>query len=472
MCYASYMEAKRPFNKLAWLTTPEPVREYIIELERILFNQQRRLDELENRTAKLETKLNQNSQNSSKPPSSDSPFKKPKKRSKKSKRKRGAQTGHKGHQQHMLAPTQIEDLIPAECVCGRLELDPQSIEPYYTHQHIELPKIELNVTHFVKHKGQCLYCSRTVKAEVPKPFQSGYGPRLSATIAELSGSHGASRQTVREFCRSVLGLPISTGGIQRVIDRNAAALGPIYRKIGDTARRQNVNGVDETSWFMGGKLMWLWTMANRLVAFFMIHPNRSKAAFEQLVADWRGILISDNYGLYVKWVKRQTCLAHLIRKAKALSESKDDSIRNFGTNILRELRRLCHFAKKPPDEKQWTDFYSRLLLLLMLYEGADDTAGQLARSIARHLESLWLFLEEEGVEPTNNRSERALRFAVIWRKRSFGTQSEKGNRWVERILSVKQTCRMRDKPLFPVLVDAIDAYFKDQSPDLAWITAG
>ena len=108
----------------------------------------------------------------------------------------------------------------------------------------------------------------------------------------------------------------------------------------------------------------------------------------------------------------------------------------------------------------------------MLYEGADDTAGQLARSIARHLESLWLFLEEEGVEPTNNRSERALRFAVIWRKRSFGTQSEKGNRWVERILSVKQTCRMRDKPLFPVLVDAIDAYFKDQSPDLAWITAG
>jgi len=465
------MEAKRPFNKLSWLTTPEPVREYIIELERIVFNLQRQLNKLEQRITQLETRANQNSQNSSKPPSSDGPSKKPKKRSKKSKRKRGAQKGHKGHQQQMLAPSHIENLFPEKCVCGQLDLDRKSIEPYYTHQHIELPEIELNVTHFVQHKGCCLACGKTVKAEIPKPFQSGYGPRLSATIAELSGSHGASRQTVKEFCHSVLGLPISTGGIQRIVDRTSAAIYPLYSQIGETARKTVVNGVDETSWFMGGKLMWLWTMVNHLVAFFMIHPNRSKAAFQQLIADWQGILISDNYGLYVNWVKRQTCLAHLIRKAKALCESKNEGIRNFGENILHELRLLCHFAKKPPDENQWTAFYSRLLLLLMLHEGADDPAGQLARSIARHLESLWLFLEEEGVEPTNNRSERALRFAVIWRKRSFGTQSEKGNRWVERILSVKQTCRMRNIPLFPILVDAIDAYFKDQTPDLAWITA-
>jgi len=276
---------------------------------------------------------------------------------------------------------------------------------------------------------------------------------------------------IKEFCRSVLGLPISIGGIQRVVDRSSAAIYPLYSQIGRTARSTDINGVDEPSWFMGGKLMWLWTMDNHLTAFFMIHPHRSKAAFKQLIADWKGISISDNYGLYVSSVKRQTSLAHLIRKAKALCESKDEGIRNFGDNILRVLRLLCRFADKPPDEKQWTGFYSRLLLLLKLYEGADDPAGQLAHSIARHLESLWLFLEEEGVESTNNRSERALRFAVIWRKRSFGTQSEKGNRWVERILTVKQTCRMKKKPLFPILMDAIDAYFKDQSPDLGWITA-
>jgi transposase len=107
----------------------------------------------------------------------------------------------------------------------------------------------------------------------------------------------------------------------------------------------------------------------------------------------------------------------------------------------------------------------------MLHEGGDDPAGALARSIAKQLESLWVFLDENGVEPTNNRSERALRFAVLWRKRSHGTQSDKGNRWVERILSLKQTCRMRALPVFPILVHAIDAYFKDQRPGLGWITA-
>jgi transposase len=465
------MVAKRPFNDLAWLTTPEPVRAYIIALEQALLNQQRQLDKLELRTSTLESRANQNSQNSSKPPSSDSPFDKPKKRRKKSKRKRGGQKGHKGHQQQILAPSKTKKLIPDQCDCGKLVLDRQSVTPYYTHQHIELPEIKMDVTHFVLHKGRCQRCGNTVTAQIPKRFQTGYGPRLSAVITELSGSHGASRQTVKEFCRSVLGLSISIGGIQRVIDRGSSAIKPIYREIGATARRVAVNGVDETSWLMGGKLMWLWTMVNDLTAFFMIHPNRSKAAFEQLIADWQGILISDNYGLYVSWVKRQTCLAHLIRKAKALCENNDEGIRNFGENILSELRRLCHWAKKPPDDKQWTDFYSRLLLLLMLHEGADDPAGQLAREIVRHLESLWLFLEEQGVEPTNNRSERALRFAVIWRKRSYGTQSEKGNRWVERILSLKQTCRMKNKPVFPILVNAFDTYFKDQSPDLDWITA-
>jgi transposase len=107
----------------------------------------------------------------------------------------------------------------------------------------------------------------------------------------------------------------------------------------------------------------------------------------------------------------------------------------------------------------------------MLYEGGDDDAGQLARSIAREMESLWVFLDENGVEPTNNRAERALRFAVLWRKRSYGTQSNKGNRWVERILSLKQTCRIRAMPVFPILVNAIDAYFKEQKPDLLWIAA-
>ena len=472
MCYASIMEVKRPFSQLDWFSTPDAVKVYVAHLEQIIGQVEQRQSQLEKRTEKLEAQVGMNSQNSSKPPSTDSPYKKPDKKNKKSKRKRGAQKGHKGHQQQMLEPTSNKNILPETCACGHFDLDPVSIEPFYTHQYIELPEIKVDITHLILNQGKCKGCGKTVKATVPLEFSIGYGPRLSAIISELSGSHGASRETVQDFCQSVLGFPISTGGIQRVIDRTSSAVKPIYTAIGDCARKEKVNGVDETSWFKSGKLQWLWTMANAVVVFFMIHPNRSKEAFLQLIDDWKGILISDNYGVYVKWVnRRQACLAHLIRKAKGLAERKDESIKKFGESILKELQLLCHWAKKPPNEKQWTDFYSRLLLLLILHEGGDDEAGQLARSIGKQLESLWVFLEECGVEPTNNQSERALRFAVLWRKRSHGTQSDKGNRWVERILSLKQTCRMRKKPVFPILVNAIDAYFKDQPPDLEWLSA-
>ncbi len=465
-----FMEVKRPFSDEDWNNTPEPVKAYIVQLEDLIKQLIKRQDELEKRTEILEAQSKMNSQNSSKPPSSDSPFKRPKRDKKKSKRKRGAQKGHKGHRQQMLEPNQTENIFPNTCSCGHSSWEPGSVTPFYTHQHVELPQIELDVMHLILHKGTCACCGKTVKAAVPREFASGYGPRLSSVICELSGSHGASRQTVKDVCHSVLGLSISTGGIQRVIDRMSNTIEPIYNEIGNQARRQEVNRIDETSWFKSGKLHWLWTMVNSVVAFFMIHHNRNKEAFFQLIEDWKGILISDHYGVYVKWVnKHQACLAHLIRKAKGLAERKDDAIKQFGESISKELRLLCKWAKEPPDEKQWTDFYSRLLLLLILHESADNEAGKLTRSIGSQLESLWVFLENDGVEPTNNRSERALRFAVLLRKRSYGTQSDKGNRWVERILSLKQTCRMQGVPVFPILVNAMDSYFKEHSPDFSWI---
>ena len=88
------------------------------------------------------------------------------------------------------------------------------------------------------------------------------------------------------------------------------------------------------------------------------------------------------------------------------------------------------------------------------------------------MDSLWVFLAHHGVEPTNNRAERALRFGVLWRKRSLGTASTKGNRWVERILSLTETCRLQARATYAVLVDAITSFFSGQQPDLSWINAG
>jgi transposase len=462
------MEIKRPFSEIDWLNTPQPVRQYIEMLEKSILQLTAALDELKGRTEKLEERVNKNSQNSSKPPSSDAPFKKPKRIKKKSKRKRGGQKGHPGHRQQLLEPTKVVNVKPTECNCGSTKF--KNMKAFYTHQQIELPEIDLDITHHVLHKGCCTKCGKIISAKLPTDQSFGYGPRMSALIAELSGMQGTSRQGVRQFLNSVLGVTISTGAIQKVIDRVSEAILPAYEKIGQAARSAKVGYIDETSWFKTGVLHWLWVMATSSVAFYIVHSNRSREAFNELIGHWQGILVSDNFRVYQNWVeKRQNCLAHFIRKARALSENADSHISSFGQEILTLLQMLCYFAKAPPSARKWKNFYKRFLLLLMTHDEEKNEAGKLARSLAAEMDSLWVFLDEHGVEPTNNRAERALRFGVIWRKRCFGCQSDKGARWVERILSLKETCRLKSKASFTVLVDLTQAYFKEQQPNLAWI---
>lgn len=464
------MEAKQPFTDEEWAATPEPVKQYIRKQDETIALLLSKIAALEKRIETLENKSNKNSQNSSKPPSSDGPFHRPEKKNKKSHRKRGAQKGHKGHRQKLMEPTEEKQIHPKPCVCGCTEVLPDSLKPFYTHQVIEVPEIQMDVLHLILTKGTCKSCGKVVRAEIPREHRAGYGPRLSALIAEISGIQGNSRETVRTFCESVLNVSISTGAIQKVIDRASEALKPCYDAIGIKARGSDINHVDETSWFKRGGLQWLWVMANASVAYFMIHKNRSKQAFLDLIQDWQGILVSDNYGTYKKWVHlRQTCLAHLIRKAKGIAELKDKTSRDFGHKVVSELQLLCHWAKAPPDEDSWREFYQRFIDLIFDHRNVQNEAGALARSLIKQIDSLWVFLEVQGVSPTNNHAERMLRNGVLWRKRSKGTQSEKGNRWVERILSFRQTCQMRSQPSFPLLVAALDSFFKEQDPDLSWI---
>jgi transposase len=463
------MALKRPFSELDWQLTPEPVRHYIMALERTLFDMEQRIALHEKRLEKLEVRTRKNSHNSSKPPSSDPPFARKKRKQKKSKKAKGGQKGHKPHQQQVLDPTESYWLTPQRCSCGHSAFDQEKMKTFYVHQHIELPEIEMQVNHYLLQQCDCPNCGNVVKAMLPPEMSTGYGPRFTAFIGELSGIKGMSRNDVKKLCESVLDIPIATGTIQKIVDRTSNALLPVYERIGQIARRFWCNYIDETSWFKQNDLHWLWAMVNERVAFYRIDPHRSKEAFENLIQDWNGILVSDGYGLYQKWVHRQTCLAHLIRKADALTERKKPDLRRFGEIVAAWLRQLVSFAKEPPDSKQWSDFYTFFLFTVSLWEEDKTDAGRLARQIVREMDSLWTFFDHHGVEPTNNRAERALRFGVLWRKRSLGTQSEKGNRWVERILSLKETCRLNEKPTFPFLVECIASYFRNIMPDLSWI---
>ena len=126
-------------------------------------------------------------------------------------------------------------------------------------------------------------------------------------------------------------------------------------------------------------------------------------------------------------------------------------------------------AHAPPTVGEWWAFYARFISMVTRHHGRKDVAGTFATRLLREIDSLWLFLEKAGVSPTNYPAERMLRFAVCWRKRSLGTSSEKGNRWEEWMLSLRQTCRLQNRRTFPVLVEAMVCYFKEQKPDVAWI---
>src|SRR5262245_57224951 len=208
-------------------------------------------------------------------------------------------------------------------------------------------------------------------------------------------------------------------------------------------------------------------MAGDTVALYMIHPHRSKEAFAALIDDWAGILVSDDYGVYQTWVaSRQTCLAHPIRTARGLAERQHAELAACGAWALAELQRLCHMATAPPTGGEWRAWYARLCKLIDQYHDRQDDAGRLGRRLLREMDSLWVFLSHHGVEPTNNRAERALRCGVQWRKRSLGTASEQGNRWVERILSLKEAGRFGAVATYPHLLDGVACFLLGQQAQL------
>lgn len=384
-------EWSMPFPREDWEKTPHTVRLYILALERKIAEQQKIIEALMKRVDELEARLNRNSSNSNQPPSADFLFKN---RGEKGRTgKPGGKKGHKGRRQIMLQPGKTEHLKPKCSACGSKDFPDTT--PYYTHQYIEFPEIEMEVTHFILHRGACPCCGKINKASLPGEYRIGYGPRLSAPIAQMAGGQGDSRTIVQEFCASILGIPICLGAIQKIIDRVSAAIEPHYEGIGEVAQRCEVNHVDETSFTETAR---------------------------------------------------------------------------FGKWALGELQRLCHMAHAPPTIGEWRAFYARLIRLITLYGDRKDETGIFARRLHREIDSLWIFLVKEGVSPTNNHAERMLRFAVLWRKRSYGTHSDTGERWVERILSLRQTCRLRSLRLYPVLVNALRAHFQKQQPDLAWIS--
>lgn len=429
-----------------------------------------RLRQLEVENEKLRRELAQNSSNSNRPPSSDSPYRRRPRSA--NPKKPGAKVGHPGHRRPQLPATRTEHVSPTHCEkCGCTDL--RGAVVCGEHQVLELPPLDVIVTLFLLYKATCPVCGKVTKARLPAAARTTYGPRLTAFLALLMGPDGLSRRALQRLCSSALGLPISLGGLQKIDTRASRAIEPHHQAIAAVVRASVAANIDETTFAQQRSLQWLWVMATTSEVLFRLLPKRSKKAFEELIGDWQGLLTADAYGVYRKWAHgRQSCNAHPLRRAKALAESTDPQIAAFGRRLRAELRRLIRMNRAPPTVGHWYAWHARFRHLLASHRERTDDAGKLARHLEREGETLWAFLEHPELEPTNNHAERQIRPGVQWRKRRQGTRNHTGVLRVERGLTLHQTCRLRQVSVFGVLIDAVTALLRQDTPDLAWIGSG
>ena len=427
------------------------------------------------RVAALEAKLNANASNSSLPPSANPLNAPPPVVKKKSKRRRGGQPGHPPHLKQLLPPervTHCEAIVPERCrACDEPLLraaSPGDPEPK-RFQVVEIQPTPVEVIEYQAHGRTCGCCGTLTQAVIPAAIrQHSIGPRLTATLSYFSGCHGVSKRGIEEIVEAVFKVPIALGTVSNLEREVAAALEPAHAEALAAVRAAEVKFADETGWSLWGKLCWLWAAATANVVAFVLHAQRGAAGLRALLGeDIKGILHSDRWHVYwqVPEERRQLCWAHLKRDFRKIAEGGGPSqyVGRRGLRIVRELFGAWHaFQAGTIDRERLRALIAPLERRLgqTLLKGAfgdDATVAKFCENLIALESALWTFAKVEGVEPTNNHMERLIRRAVLWRRRSFGCTSEAGCRFVERILTVVQTCRLRDRNALDFLTDTLEA---------------
>jgi transposase len=437
---------------------------------------ERRLSALEAQLKVLEARLKVNSSNSSTPPSANPLHAPPPIKKKKNKRKRGGQAGHPPHLKQLFPPeqvTRIDALVPEVCsTCQKplpREAGPGDPEPK-RFQVVELPKIVLDVVEYQGHGRICRSCGVLTQATIPAEIRAhSVGPRLTGTLSYLSGCHGISKRGVEEITDTVLGAPIALGTVANLEQEVSAALEPAHQEALQAVRQAQVKYADETSWKLWGKLCWLWAAATAGMAVFLIHAKRGAKGLRAILGESiEGIVHSDRWHVYlqVPEERRQLCWAHLKRDFQKIVDCGGPSVfvGRRGLRIVRDLFAAWRaFVAGNITRTRLQELIAPLQRRMSktLLEGAFGTDARVAKFCENliNLEpALWNFVRTEGVEPTNNYMERLVRLAVLWRRRSFGCKSEAGCRFVERILTVVQTCRLRQRNTVEYLHEAVRAH--------------
>jgi transposase len=438
---------------------------------------QQRIADLEARVRDLEARLKLNSTNSSKPPSSDPVGMKRKPPASPSKRKRGGQPGHRKAQRALVPPGQVAETIdckPTSCRrCGHA-LAGEDSEPL-VHQVAELPRIQPIVTEYRLHRLVCEHCGETTCGPLPDGVPSGcFGPYLQAVLAMLAGAYRLSKRQIQQVVGDLFGLRISTGMVSKLERQSAEALEAPYHEVATSVHQAEVVNVDETSWRENRRKVWLWTTVTQWVTVFTIAAHRSRDVAMALLGSRDDQVVgSDRYSVYEyiaeRW--RQVCWSHLMRDFQAMID-RGGAGEGIGQRLLALSKRLFRQWSRVRDGTlTWSAFQDRMRRLRRevkqaLEDGSTCGCAKTAATcfeILKVEEGLWTFARVQGVEPTNNLAERAMRHAVIWRKISGGTDSARGSRFVERMLTVVATCRQQGNNVLDYLTACFEASRRGQA---------
>jgi len=370
------------------------------------------------------------------------------------------------------------EVTPTACAqCGGVLLgeDPQPVR----HQVTEVPPVPPLVTEYRCHTLSCLVCGARTQALWPGDMPTGsFGPRLHAITGFLTGRMGASQREAQEILEPLFGTEVSVGSIAALEQAVSDALAEPVAEASRYVQQQHMRNVDETGWREKAKRVWLWVCTTPLVTVFRVLASRSAASAKGVLGeDFPGVVGTDRYAAY-NWVdprRRQLCWAHLKRDFIAFVERGGESAR-IGTALLAEEVRVFTLWYRVRDGTlSWADFQVAMLPIMarvgtLLQEGAavgQERTARTCRNLRKREAALWTFVWEADVEPTNNSAERPLRRAVLWRRRSFGTQSAAGSQFVERILTTVTTLRQQNCAVLEYLTAACAAAIRhDKAPSL------
>ena len=425
----------------------------------------------------LRALLKQNSSNSSKPPSSDPPSVPPKLTRNPSGRKRGGQPGHPRHERALAPPEKVTctvEVVPDECEKCHHPLEGVDAEPY-RHQVFELPELRPSITEYRLHGLRCGDCGHFTAAGVPDDVPTGnFGVRLAAFLAACTGYYHISRRQTQELARDMVGIDISLGALCDLERKTAVTLGPPVAEAVAYVQQQPSAHADETGWREDKGKAWLWTVVTPLVAVFTIARSRGSEIAKQLLGEkFAGILHSDRWSGY-SWVsvtRRQLCWSHLARHFVMFQQYKGETCR-LGESLQTCTEWMFHFWHMVRDGTMSRAEFIEIMrpmragILSHLRQGRSAPIKRVA-SMCREIlvleEALFTFVDAEGLEPTNNRAERAIRPAVLWRKGSFGSDSEGGSRFAERMLTVATTLRLQKRNVLEYLTQCGQAALLNKS---------